>query len=173
MREIRRLSVVKRWAIVPMLRSQSVAEHSYFVAMYALAIAEALDLSEAERLAVVVLALRHDVAEAMSGDLPGPLKRALGSQMSSIEGAIEKHMFGSVGVLPEEKIRKVVKLADKVDAAVWMLEEVAMGNGRVVVLAERARADALESAEAMGVAGMVSMWLDEARAPVLWYADNV
>jgi len=77
-----RLSIVPRWTIVPMNRHQSVAEHSFRVAVIALEIAEAEELEEVA--AIVKLALIHDAAECFTSDLPTPVKGMI-KNLSSIE----------------------------------------------------------------------------------------
>lgn len=55
---------------------ESVAEHSYGVAMLALVLA---DLCEVDRVRVLELALLHDLAEAMLTDLPHTAQQLLGA----------------------------------------------------------------------------------------------
>lgn len=70
------LSHVPRWCIVPMTRPQTVAEHSYRVAiMVSWMLGMGLDCLTLTR------ALSHDVEEARTGDIPGPTKRILSSDI--------------------------------------------------------------------------------------------
>lgn len=75
---LRGLSVVKRWNFHPSLTTENVAEHSYYVAIYAWLFATMdapLDQVFINR--VVMHALFHDVEEALTGDLPMLVKRML------------------------------------------------------------------------------------------------
>jgi 5'-deoxynucleotidase YfbR-like HD superfamily hydrolase len=70
------LSHVPRWSIVPHIRPQSVAEHSYRV----WAIADLLmDLIQynGDRGEVAKWALMHDAPESRSGDIPGVFKHGI------------------------------------------------------------------------------------------------
>lgn len=66
------LSYVPRWVIVPMLRQQTVSDHSWRVAMIALRMA--VDLNVADCHYYAVAALLHDVHEAITGDIPSTNK---------------------------------------------------------------------------------------------------
>lgn len=72
--DVMRMMVIKRWGIISMTRTQSVAEHSYNVAMMALNIynnSRCLDVSVEW---ILVLALTHDLPEIHTGDIPMSLK---------------------------------------------------------------------------------------------------
>ena len=72
--DVMRMMVIKRWGIISMTRTQSVAEHSYNVAMMALNIynnSRNLDVSVEW---ILVLALTHDLPEIHTGDIPMSLK---------------------------------------------------------------------------------------------------
>lgn len=80
------LSYVDRWVIAPTRRHQSVAEHSYRVAVIALALVgwrhpsvipgEYVGMGLTER-EVVMAAVLHDSEEVLTGDIPGPQKSAI------------------------------------------------------------------------------------------------
>lgn len=116
--EVMRLSNLKRWGIVEMSRSQSVAEHSYNVAMIAGYIVDRLP-SEARppglREIVVNWSLIHDLPELTTGDIPTPIKEWI---KTSLEGA-ERDLFPEMF---EYKIRMsklalaICKAADLMDA---------------------------------------------------------
>lgn len=93
------ISYVPRWSIVPHGRPQSVAEHSWRVARLAMTIADLLGYDEARRNAAAARAIMHDVEEAVTGDVPSPVKDARGE---------EGGYFDEIGW--------VVDLADKVEA---------------------------------------------------------
>jgi 5'-deoxynucleotidase YfbR-like HD superfamily hydrolase len=94
------LSYVKRWTICDMLREQSVAEHSYRVAVIAREIALVYDNTEFTA-TVVSLALSHDGDEADTGDAPSPSK-----------GHSDFHTLS--------REMKIVKVADNIEALFWV-----------------------------------------------------
>lgn len=101
---------VKRWHIVNTTTDQSVAEHSFNVAVLAgfLAKKKGLPLQE-----VTIAALYHDVGEALTGDIPTVLKRAIGYK-DPIEGRLS--YLGMSIEITDPQIKEVVKQADLIDA---------------------------------------------------------
>ena len=93
------LSYVPRWGIVAMDRPQSVAEHSYRVAMIALRIASeadvAIDLAEI---------LAHDLEEAHTGDTPATEKDDEADRAE-----------------PLTQFERILRLADCLEAYTWFL----------------------------------------------------
>ena len=75
--EYRDMAFVPRWAILRTIKNQSVAEHSYFVALYSEQICSTLGLTMEQTGCVLSYALLHDVAETFLGDIPGPSKREI------------------------------------------------------------------------------------------------
>lgn len=112
----RRLSFVPRWGVVPTLRRQSVAEHVFHTTRTALWLLEhhTLGHDPAFRLQVLEQALRHDDAEAASGDIPSPYKTGTGKETTVPAG------LSAVDV--------VVKCADLLEALAFIEEERKMGN---------------------------------------------
>lgn len=114
-----RLGVVERWNVVPTIQKQTVAGHSYNVAMLAdhmLMCAFDGDAPESLRLEVLLEALRHDVAEAKYGDTPAPAKRTKSNaELTGVEA--------------------LVKVADNLDAYLFLKFEARMGNSLALELA--------------------------------------
>lgn len=115
LKKCRRLSIIPRWSIVPTIHRQSVAEHSFQV------IALSRWLAEKHRNAprvsfvckVLVAALYHDMDEALTGDPPGgPLKKVEWDEKVAAEG----------------QVWAVVKLADMIEAHLFLMEEELLGN---------------------------------------------
>ena len=76
-RELRELEHVPRWAIIRCIKQQSVAEHSYFTAMYANKIAEIIGWDErypSYMHSLITYALWHDIEECFMSDIPSPVK---------------------------------------------------------------------------------------------------
>ena len=112
LQDVMRLSNIKRWSIVEISRPQSVAEHSYNVAMIALSIAEkngyGIDFGE-----LLEWALTHDLTELVTGDVPTPHKSKL------LRPEAEEEMFpkfASEKAGTSQEVREIVKVADLLDA---------------------------------------------------------
>ena len=77
--DVMRLSSVKRWAIVEMSREQSVAEHSYNVAMIVMMLVNEMeneeDVEVPELFTSLFWSLVHDLPELLTGDIPTPAKK--------------------------------------------------------------------------------------------------
>lgn len=111
------LGIVPRWAIVRTIRPQSVAEHSFNVAIIA---SEILQLNPhltaggpiCRREQVLWHALTHDCDEAVTGDIPRFAKTLIVKPQREIPQLVK--------VLPDPMVSmaelKVVKLADRIDA---------------------------------------------------------
>jgi 5'-deoxynucleotidase YfbR-like HD superfamily hydrolase len=125
----RMLAFVERWNVAPRLHRQSVAEHSYFVALYASDISAAMSLTAVERANVMDYALRHDLGEIVTGDMPGPAKRALTDPM--LVSSYEESFLVSIGQDPQDwpdYVKHIIKAADCIDAYYWISMEVLRGN---------------------------------------------
>lgn len=113
LRQTRRLSWVPRWAVHPTHRTQNVAEHSFGVCaltLWVLALHEQKN-DDAFRCLCLTHAVTHDADEAVTGDAPSPTK----------DGRRKK-----AAALAQHEI--VVKVADILEACVFMQEEILMGN---------------------------------------------
>ena len=89
-----RIRYVKRFSTCRVLNPESVAEHSYFTALYALLVAEwckaeGVDDVDVERL--LIRALLHDMEEARTGDMPRFFKH----QDEAARAEIERVAHGS------------------------------------------------------------------------------
>ena len=138
---LRVLAHIPRWSVLPVIRRQSVAEHSFFVSVY---VSQLLDHprfkakhSEWKEKALRY-ALVHDAAEARTGDLPGPIKRAI-IDRDKFEG-VEAAAMSSMGLNPycDEDIRLIVKAADAAEEYFYLASEAQMGSKVVKVLLRQA-----------------------------------
>jgi 5'-deoxynucleotidase len=125
LKKLRALSHSWRWNYHPRIRQESVAEHSYWTAVYVLRMLKDDDFSGHEILQVVKYALFHDAAEAITGDLPGPVKRKRDWDEVESAALAEMEYREPFLTIPEKRI---VKAADLVSALVFADEEVRMGN---------------------------------------------
>lgn len=101
-----------RWTIVPTVRPQSVAEHSFNVAIIAerIAVLSGMSLDLAKLRSASLL---HDIAEVVTGDLPTPTKsrmRDLGFDPNRMDDTITKSEL-----LPTQ-YRVIIKAADLMES---------------------------------------------------------
>lgn len=108
---------VERWTIIPTMRPQSVAEHSFNTAIIVDAFCEELGLGRgsATRMEALRWALWHDTDEIFTGDIPTPMKiqipdhvMKVANELSGIHSHLEE--CGDALAL------KLVKLADITEA---------------------------------------------------------
>lgn len=135
--KLNHLSEVPRWTIVPTIRKQSVAEHSFHVAWLALWLGSRLPQSIREAMGTDLLeyALRHDEFEAVTGDTPTTAKR---------QGVIT---VNDPGINASVFAKTTVKLADYLEAYRFMEKERLLGN---VMIAERMQLDLIEALKEWG-----------------------
>lgn len=131
--ELQRLKVVPRtgWLLRGVRDVESVADHSYGVALIAMLLA---DLAQAQGFEpdvekVLRMALLHDLTEARTGDLPNTIKRHFDKKsLSAADESIADEMLLGLGALGEEYQllwreyeeretleARIVKAADKLD----------------------------------------------------------
>lgn len=125
-----RLSIIKRWAIVRSIQTQSVMEHSARVAMIARRIlVEYFRNDEPAVLAdVLTWSLYHDQVEAVIGDPPKMAKEYYDESRAEGDYARELLQFQ-----PSEFVRMVVKMADYIEAIMFLDTETMMGNTAVYI----------------------------------------
>lgn len=125
-----RLSRVKRWGVLFTIQQQSVAEHSYNVAIIALRIAQNwFDYDEESPIVlydVLELALRHDRPESISGDISSTVKDLFDDYGVKTRYA---DLLSKREVHP--KAIKIVALADRLEAVIFLRMEMSMGNHTV------------------------------------------
>jgi len=125
-----RLADVPRWTIVRTLRRQSVAEHSFNVALIADWLCDQINphYNPAFKYEVMRAALLHDRKEALSGDVASPAKKFFDDEALD-EHYSDKHERDAEMAQPEAMV--IVKLADKIEACVFLQIEMNMGNKSV------------------------------------------
>ena len=159
-RELKDLQVVKRWGIVRRLSEQTVADHSFYVVMYANDICSffARYVSRDLHLHVLQQALWHDMDETFSGDIPGPAKRAFGKEnvktklkqwMDMVFG-MRGHRDGSgVNSVDQNLVTAIIKAADYIDAYTEMLIEQSLGNYNAKIRVEKTHGEMWAEVEFM------------------------
>ena len=139
-REVRDFSTIKRWTTFRAVHRHSLAEHSFYVALYADQIATFIQ-SKCDRSILLRYCLWHDVEELLSGDLPGPYKRAVGNAEKAREFEMMHNMSRFTGaewqVPKDDEIIAIVKLANAIDEVMYLATEHQMGNGNVPKLLEQ------------------------------------
>lgn len=122
---------VPRWAILRKNRVQNLAEHSFFVAVYAQQVASMIGYS---RQSVTTYALYHDIEETLSGDIPGPYKRHAinkdGAQGVMHTTLVKKFGYDVCSVLSHtsQEVKDIVSVADAIDELCYLIDEMRSGN---------------------------------------------
>jgi 5'-deoxynucleotidase YfbR-like HD superfamily hydrolase len=121
-----RLYTINRWGMVEVSRHQSVAEHSYNVALIAEEIVKRIEthrINTTARMAMVA-AIRHDLIEVLTGDLPSPTKSGMAAHFGSDKFNLYLRSLDSEqydeGVDSDPFIRCVVKCADYIEAIAYL-----------------------------------------------------
>ena len=139
-RELRELEHVPRWAIIRCIKQQSVAEHSYFTAMYANKIAEIIGWDKKypyEIHKLITYALWHDIEECFMSDIPGPVKHGTIDEFKYnkfADNQCKKYWGKSKNDIIDERfpydrqIIQIVKCASTIEELFYLLGEAQLGN---------------------------------------------
>lgn len=154
-----RMKYIARWSLMRNTRTENVAEHSYYVAALAHALAvirrDVTGGAPVDPGKAAVCALYHDMSEILTGDMPTPIKYFnpdIRSAYQEIEKNASKKLLSH---LPAElsasfdqalderdpDILSLVKAADKLSAYLKCIEERMAGNREFA----RAEAQTLEA----------------------------
>jgi len=135
--ELRTASVVQRWSIVRTFNKDSVAEHSFYVSYYALQVARLIEWP-GPYADLTFAALMHDIEETFTGDVispvkkqivdPGALSNFVTEQMKERLPGVEAQLDAIYESMWGDSIAKIVRVADKVDACIFLILEQRMGN---------------------------------------------
>lgn len=113
----------QRFHTCTLLRPDTVGQHSYGVACVV------MHLYPAAQVHLLRAALKHDMAEAFTGDLPAPAKRDLGIRQQFSD--YEDSYLESVGIAAEKLSpweAWLIKMADSIDGLRVCVRERTMGN---------------------------------------------
>jgi len=135
--DIRALDNIKRWLLYDTHNKQTVASHSFYVALLTKDICEEYGLSQEDTLEAIIYALYHDAPEAVTGDVPYSAKR----KHPEIEKALRKAedtIYKELNIERRDEIKAIVKLADVLEAYHYCKAEVALGNTNFIRLREEA-----------------------------------
>ncbi len=143
---INRMKLIQRWSLMRSTVKEDLMQHSATVAIFGQALGiirntvfnGSVDVDK-----IAALALYHDTAEVVSGDLPTPVKYyndSMKGAYSEIESAINKRLIDSLPaelkvvyapyIEPDKDSLeyKLMKIADKLSAYVKCAEEKTLGN---------------------------------------------
>lgn len=143
---------MKRWQNVPTCLSESVAEHSYFVAMLVM---EAHKIYDFDLCKALQMALLHDAAEVHLTDMPWNTKArfpAIAAAVHDAEVEIAKADSDYSDLLLEQLAcetleSRIVKLADLQSVVLFCDAELAISSSNALIL--RAREASSNAAEAL------------------------
>ncbi len=143
---LNRMKLIERWSLMRSTTKEDLMQHAAHVAI----IGQALGIIRNEYFGgnvdtdkIAALALYHDTAEVVSGDLPTPIKYyspKIKSAYSEIESVINKKLLSSLPpemavkyseyLQPDESTMeyKIMKVADKLSAYIKCIDERLSGN---------------------------------------------
>lgn len=143
---LNRMKLIERWSLMRSTTKEDLMQHAAHVAI----IGQALGIIRNEYFGgnvdtdkIAALALYHDTAEVVSGDLPTPIKYyspKIKSAYSEIENVINKKLLSSLPpemaakysayLQPDESTMeyKIMKVADKLSAYIKCIDERLSGN---------------------------------------------
>ena len=142
----RNLGKVIRFSNQMRIKDESVAEHSFHTAMYAMILAD-LEVSMGNRVdteKVLRCCLVHDLEESMTGDILHGFKYSDPELLKNMKKMGAEFYKNIVGNLPGDMPKKyeglwsdakaasiegeIVEAADKIEALIYSIEEYSMGN---------------------------------------------
>ena len=130
---------VKRWHIVNTTATQTIAEHSFLVAIIALHLFQKLvgtNASTESAFKLVIAALFHDCGEVRTGDIPTPGKAYIrGLAGTDVFNRIDDDLLPEipyVGSTLPDTLHKFVKMADAIETAHWISEHKAGRHAEIV-----------------------------------------
>lgn len=133
---------VKRWHIVQTAREQTLAEHSFAVAVIAGSLATAMGykglMHSHLQLRLLQWALSHDIMEVRTGDTPTPFKHKLEEAagydvVHKAEELTDHEASGAYRIVKGTEIETIVKLADQIEA-IFFLQDNGIGAHALQVL---------------------------------------
>lgn len=177
-----RMKYIDRWALMRNTRKENLSEHSLETAF----IAHAIALLDNKRFGgnvdpekAALLAMFHDAPEIITGDLPTPVKY-YNSNIKSAYDEMERNAVDSlVGLLPDdlkedfydifdikdEKLKKIVRAADKISALIKCKDEIMLGNSEFSV-AEKATLKTIKELKLPAADEFLKEFLDSFSLPL-------
>ena len=127
LKKSRSLMYIRRLNFERCNRYENVAEHSFYVGIMAYQLACAVGLDETEARYCLKMGLMHDLAEAVTGDIPFLTRRALGKvTCMGIDHLGEQEIGVDLGT--DRQTLEIVQVADALEFALYLKEELQSGN---------------------------------------------
>jgi 5'-deoxynucleotidase YfbR-like HD superfamily hydrolase len=159
---VKRLDSVIRYSSIPIAHNESVSQHSYWVAMYALLIHKTIGGEDRLTKDLLIAALVHDLAEAKTGDVVRTFKYSSELLKKEVDNA-EKLIIESFPVEIQSLFKKpfdityddgsyikdVVKAADFVSLFRYMRKEAALHNMEIIPFYNRMITDIHDMCDVM------------------------
>lgn len=117
-KDLMRVSHVKRWQIVRVAREQTLAEHLYRVFLLVREFGPKVGLTPEEVKSAEEFALVHDLPEIMTGDIASPVKSQL-PPLDHIEAQFSRQHIEAMAACNRKSL-KLVKLCDLIEAAIFL-----------------------------------------------------
>lgn len=117
---------VKRWHNRPVNETQTVADHSWGVALLVMMMMR--QIGRTPSAALLQAALLHDCAEAEIGDIPANTKLRLGRAIKDIEEGCEERLCQGLLTRLTSEEQFYLYWADKLETLMFMLAQVRRGN---------------------------------------------
>lgn len=176
--KLRVLSSVPRFSIIPTIKTNDVASHSFYVAAYARQIVVLIGWGGPMSL-LLWYALTHDIEESITGDIVGDVKRNVVDKdklLSYVDRKMSERMPEYHAVLHEDdeyssEIVAIVKAADLLDALFFIQTEVMMGNRLMKTRMSNAVSELysawMKLPHGGGLAKLAKLWLDVVSPAIL------
>ncbi len=130
--EVYKLKTLVRYNHRLRLTNESVAEHSFFTALFVLEICDKLSIKGELKAKCIEYALLHDVPETILSDIPSDVKdlsETLRMLLQIFEDSfMEDNYPNYTSHSKDEEILSVVKLADLYSVRQYCMVEAALGN---------------------------------------------
>lgn len=140
--DVKRLTAVVRYSSIPVAVHENVAEHSFWVSLYAVMIARALKADSDVQGQVALFGTTHDLAECVSGDLVRPFKYSSPEFKRAVDRAEADMVIGlpsevlsimtDMDFVHAEYVRAIVKAADWLSVYQYMRREASRGNLEII-----------------------------------------
>jgi 5'-deoxynucleotidase YfbR-like HD superfamily hydrolase len=138
-----------------------VAEHSYYVAVYAMLLGRGMGHHEWIVNEAIRMALIHDTEEIVTGDIPAPAKKYLDpddKKFLNFKNRAHELLKIRASGMPNEISVHIVKLADFMDALAYLATEIQMGNQSVLKILQEIRIRAELLIKEMDQRNMLGRW---------------
>lgn len=127
-----RLNSITRYNNSCRLKNESVAAHSFYVAIFTLLLADMYKLSTKDKLDAITMALLHDLPEIEINDITHDTKVKLGlyKMLEEYEDEFYNKNFPEYRelMLSKGKSKKIMDLADILSVKQYALNELQLGN---------------------------------------------